>query len=307
MNLKNTIFILIIALFMLQMIVMKQDAKIQEDNSKPTVMVSTFALYDISKYLVEDMANVEMILPLGADAHSYEPTPTMMAKLYDSDLVIYSGAGLEPWCKNFNFTHSVVDMSSFVNLKDLGSGHEHSHHHHESNVDPHYWLDVDNMVRSTVIIYDELVKLLPQNKQALQTRKDSYISMLKKLDNAYKKQLSSCRLDTIIVNHNAYSYLSSKYNFHIESLSGLSPDTQTSAKSMIKMMEHIKEHKVKTIFYENFASDKAMKNIAQELNVKVDSLQPLGNLTKAEVEKQLTYEDIMKQNLEKISSALECK
>jgi len=307
MNLKNTIFISIIALFILQMIVMKQDAKLEEENSKPTVMVSTFALYDISKYIASDMANVEMILPLGADAHSYEPTPAMMAKLYDSDLVVYSGAGLEPWCKNFKFTHAVIDMSSFVNLKELDSDHEDSHHHHEGSIDPHYWLDVDNMIRSAVIIYDELVKLFPQNRQILQTRKDLYISMLKKLDNSYKKELASCKLDTIVVNHNAYSYLSSRYNFHIESLSGLSPDAQTSAKSMIEMMDHIKEHNVKTIFYENFASDKAMKNIAQELNVKVDSLQPLGNLTKDEVEKQLTYEDIMKQNLEKISSALECK
>ena len=113
--------------------------------------------------------------------------------------------------------------------------------------------------------------------------------------------------DTIIVNHNAFSYLSKKYDFEIEALSGLSPDAQPSAKSMVKLINHIKEHGISTVFFESFVSDRAMKSIASEAKVSVDVLQPLGNITADEAKKNLSYEDIMLINLEKISKALECR
>ena len=62
-----------------------------------------------------------------------------------------------------------------------------------------------------------------------------------------------------------------------------------------------------TVFFESFVSDRAMKSIAEEANVSVDVLQPLGNITRDEADKKLTYEDIMLDNLEKISKALVCK
>ena len=44
-----------------------------------------------------------------------------------------------------------------------------------------------------------------------------------------------------------------------------------------------------------------------EAKVKVDSLQPLGNITADEAKQKLSYEDIMRTNLDKLENALECK
>ena len=131
--------------------------------------------------------------------------------------------------------------------------------------------------------------------------------MLESIDAKYKKSLGECKKDTIIVNHNAFSYLSNNYGFHVEALSGLSPEAQPSAKSMVRLIEHIKEDGISTIFFESFVSDKVMKSIAREAKVSVDVLQPLGNITRDEADKKLTFEDIMLDNLEKISKALVCK
>ena len=60
------------------------------------------------------------------------------------------------------------------------------------------------------------------------------------------------------------------------------------------------------IFFESFVSDKVMKSIAKDLAVRVDVLQPLGNITADEAKKHLTYEDIMRGNLVKLHKALEC-
>jgi zinc transport system substrate-binding protein len=50
-----------------------------------------------------------------------------------------------------------------------------------------------------------------------------------------------------------------------------------------------------------------MKSIARDTNVAVDTLQPLGNITKDEAARDATYEIIMKENLVKLSKALMCQ
>ncbi len=307
---RNTIFILIVAIFLLQMYVSKKDREVQEQSQKPMVALSTFSLYDIAKHISQDSLELVMILPFGVDAHSFEPTPKLMAKILESQLVVYSGAGLEPWTDSFEFKSKVIDMSKFVKLVKLEE-EEHSHHEHHGHgdeaVDPHYWLDIQNMIIATKLMSEEFVKLLPQNKVLFETNRDRYIAQLESLDAIYKKTLAGCQKDTIIVNHNAFSYLSKNYGFHVEALSGLSPDAQPSAKSMVRLIEHIKEHNLSTVFFESFVSDRAMKSIAAEAKVSVDVLQPIGNITRDEADKKLTYEDIMLDNLQKISKALVCK
>ena len=100
---RNIIFVLIVILFLFQMLVSKNDKELAEQNQKPTVALSTFSLYDIASHVGQDTLNIVMILPFGVDAHSFEPTPKLMAEILNSSLVIYSGAGLEPWTESFEF------------------------------------------------------------------------------------------------------------------------------------------------------------------------------------------------------------
>lgn len=307
---RKIIFLLIIALFLLQMFVMKQDAKVEVQ--KPIVAVSTFSLYDITKHIVGDTLNIIHIIPFGVDPHSYEPTPKSMIDISKSELVLYSGVGLEPWTEGFDFKNRVIDMSEHISLRELNK-HEHEHHSYHDNqcahnkIDPHYWLDFSNMAKAANLITKELIKISPSNELLYLQNRDAYLKMLEKLDFDYKNKLATCKLDTLIVNHNAIGYLSNKYGFHVESLSGFSPEAEPSAKDMARLIAHVKEHSVSTVFFETFVSDRAIKNIASEAKVAVDVLQPLGNITADEAEKNLTYEDMMYLNLEKISKALVCQ
>lgn len=312
-KLRNIIFILVLVVLILQIAVMTKEDKTESETKKPSVALSSFSLFDIAKFIAEDTQELFMIIPLGADAHSFEPTPKLMAKIYKSDLLIHSGAGLELWIKGLKTNSKIIDMSKYVNLIEIDGGHdehhEHSHKEDEScnSVDPHYWLDIENMKKSALVVAEELSILSPAHKELYMKNKDIYTGMLDSLDSDYKKELSSCKKSSIIVNHNAFSYLSHRYGFEVEALSGLSPDAEPSAKNMTKLIEHIKEDKISTIFFESFVSDKAIKSIANEAKVDVDVLHPLGNITDDEAKRGLTYEDIMRDNLKKISKALECR
>lgn len=309
---RKIIFVLAVVVFIITLFVVSRDANSEEEIPKPTVALSTFAMYDIAKHISQDTFELFMILPEGADAHTYKPTQQIVTKIENSDLFIYNGAGLETWVGNIKFKNRVVDMSKYVKLRELEPNEHHIHAHHDeqcahNKIDPHYWLDFENMIKATKLISGELIRITPQNKDLYIKNRDKYIAMLNRLDRLYKKELNSCYLDTIVVNHNAFSYLLRNYNLSLKSLKGLSSDIELSSKDVKRVSDDTKNIKIRTLFYEDFVANEEIKSLAKELNIRSESLNPLANITKDELKQNLTYEKVMKTNLIKISKALMCK
>ena len=275
-----------------------------EKNSKPLVAVSTFAIYDVTKHIAKEDVDVFLLLPPGKEVHSFEPTPKDIIKIKKASLFIYNGAGLEPWCEKFSSKNS-LDLSKYVTLKDFDKSHHH-HIHNEHTKDPHYWLDFSNMKKIADTITNKLSKISPQKKEIFKKRATNYKKMLDELDTKFSKELSICKNKEIFVNHNAYSYLASRYGFEVHSLVGLSSQAQPNPKTIQKIIKEIKEKGIKVIFFENFENSSVLKMIAKDTGVSLETLQPLANLTADEAKKHLTYKDIMLQNLKKLKKALSC-
>jgi len=308
-NFKIIALVLVLGLAFLQLFMLNKD--VIKNPSKPTVTVSTFSLYDITKHIAPNSVKIVNILPFGTDPHSFEPTPKLMAAIEKSALVIYSGAGLEPWIETIKFKSRAVNVSKYVKLRELGDDEFEFHKHHDdkcahNRLDPHYWLDFSNMKQAASIITTELIRVVPQNRELYIKNRDKYLSMLTKLDESYSKHLTNCRIDTVILNHNSIGYLAKKYHFHAESLSGLSPEANPTANDIKRVFQEIEADGVHTIFYEHFISNKLIQSIAKDANVEVETFQSLGNITADEAESNATYEEIMYLNLKKLSKALMC-
>jgi len=308
-NFKIIALFLVLLFIFLEIFVFSKQT--EEKSHKPLISVSTFVLYDIVKNIAADSVTVVNIIPFGVDPHSFEITPKIMAGIEKSSLVFYSGAGLEPWIEKMSFKSKSLDISQYVNLRELGEDESKSHKHHDSHcshtgLDPHYWLDFTNMISMVTIITSELEKIAPKNSTIYMKNRDKYILMLKKLEKVYTKTLSSCKINTVILNHNSLGYLAYNYNFHAESLSGLSPQADPSPNDIKRILKEIKEDGVNTIFYENFVNSKVMKAISKDSNVKAEVLSPLGNITADEAKENVTYEILMYKNLDKLSKAMLC-
>ncbi len=301
----------ILALLFVTLILFVFTNESETKTNKTSIAVSTYSLYDITKFIGGDSLEITSIIPFGVDPHSFEPTPRLMAKIEDSNLVLYSGAGLEPWIEGFDFQNRAIDMSKYVNLRNV-SKEEHHHEEHDdecskTGMDPHYWLDFENMKMATKKITEELIVLLPMNATLYEHRKNEYIKMLDDLDSSYKTALQGCKRDTIILSHNSIGYLAQKYDFHTESLSGLSPEDEPTADDVKRVFQEILNDKQESIFFEHFVSNKLILSMAKDTNVSVDILHSLGNITKDELLAGASYKSIMQENLQKISKALSCQ
>jgi zinc transport system substrate-binding protein len=308
MDYKKIIFILVslsLGLFFLNLITTPTQ-QIQSVK-KPIVLVTTFSIFDITKHIAQESIELIKILPAGVSPHSFEPTPKLMAKIEKSALVIFSGGGLEPWVDSFHFKNSALNISKYVHLRKITPHKKANKEHHHSNIDPHFWLDIDNMIITTNIITNKLIKIAPKNKVLYLKNQKDYIAMLQKLQKDFTTHLQECKLDTLVTNHNAFSYIATKYHFKTAALSGLSPQAMPSAKKISYLMKRIEKEHIQTIFFESFANEKVIRSIAKDTHIEVNVLHPLGNITARQEKKNSTYEDIMRENLIKITKALKCR
>jgi len=305
--LKKAIKVLLVLLALLAVTLFVVVPREKARAAHADVVVSTFALYDIARHLLGHDAQVQMLIPFGQDVHTFEPTPQDMIRVEKSRLFLYSGAGLEPWAEPFESYANALDMSRYVRLQE----HEHGHHdgeegEHHHAFDPHYWLDTDNMaglVRGMEALFERTFPALDASE--LHVRAERYVRRLETLDALYRKRLSECRIDTIVVGHDAFGYLAERYGFHVAAVTGLSPDMMPDARTMARLSDLVKTKGIKTVFYESFVSDKLADALARESGVGVAVLQPLANISADEI--GADYFRLMNENLLKLHDAMECR
>ncbi|MDD4856071.1 MAG: zinc ABC transporter substrate-binding protein [Sulfuricurvum sp.] len=293
---KIVLFFSILIAIIVLLTFLTAEKKSVVSSGKPTVVVSTFSLYEAACAVAGNTLHIRSIVPLGSDAHMFSPNPTQVADISKAVLFIYNGAGFETWVEPLKNTlpktMSVMDMSMHVTV---------------FHNDPHYWLDIDNMIKITQTLDGQFSKLSPANTELFHKNAATYIVKLQKLKADYTTGLSECKNRTLVTNHDAFGYLAHANKLENISVIGLSSDEQPSARTISHIVKLVKEHKIKTIFFEELISDNIAQTIAKETGVKVQPLQPLENISEDELKSHQTYLTVMGDNLKKLREAMECR
>lgn len=284
--------------------------------SNINVTTTIYPLYNIAKEVGTDKIKLNNLIPFGIEAHSFDPIAKDMTILSKTDLLISSGDLMEPWknkiVSSLKIENKVFDMSKHVKLIEIEekNHNEHDHekdHNHNSNIDPHYWVSLNNYILMTKVITQLFIEKDPVNKDIYKENSDKYLQKIEALKIKYDTSLNSCKNKKILVNHNAFGYFADEYDVKQYSISGLTPESKPSAKVVSELIDLVKNEKINTVFFEEFASPKVAQTIAKAANVKIDTLRPAENISKIENEKGYGYLEIMEDNLEKLKFAMDCK
>ncbi|MBI4278339.1 MAG: zinc ABC transporter substrate-binding protein, partial [Armatimonadetes bacterium] len=98
-----------------------------------SVVASFYPLYEFAKRVGGERAEVRNLVPAGAEPHDYEPTPRDMVALTRAKIVVYNGAGLEPWIARVlrQLPRGTVVVNASAGLRLVK----------RNGIDPHVWLD----------------------------------------------------------------------------------------------------------------------------------------------------------------------
>lgn len=184
--------------------------------------------------------------------------------------------------------------------------HDHDHDHHdEEGTDPHIWLNPNNVKIEAKNIADAFIKADPDHKAEYEKNLKAFTDKLTALDKEFKDTLSALPNKTIVTSHEAFGYLAKAYGLTQLGIEGINPDSEPDAARMAKVIDFVKEHKVKVIFFEELVSPKVAEAIAKETGAKTDVLNPLEGLSDSDMKKGMDYFSVMRQNLAALKNALQ--
>ena len=297
----------------------------QENQGKLQVVTTVYPVYDVVKKVAGDQADVTLLVPPGAEPHDWEPTASDLKKIGQAKVFFYNGAGLEPTDqilkKEITRDAMVVELSQGLDLLKLQDDDDHDHdhdhdadhhdedhhdedhhaeghhHHHHGGVDPHVWLDPQNVMKEAAVVADALAKADPAHADAYRANAKKYQDELAALDKDMDAALSSLANKNLVVSHEAFGYLAARYGLTQIGIMGVDADAEPTPDRMAQLVEFIREHDVRTIYSEELVNPRLAEAIAAETGAVVRVLNPIEGLTAAQEKAGYDYIKLQRENL----------
>lgn len=266
---------------------------------------------DLARQVGGEHVEVTEIMGPGVDPHDYDATQGDLSKLRKADVILYVGMHLEGKIQDTlekmdgqggKYSISVAkNIAKNTLLKDPEA---------EEFPDPHIWFDVTLWAQTVDAVVEGFSKADPDNKAAYKKNgkiaKGKMAELQTWVSDTLKELPEEKRI--LITSHDAYNYFGRAYGFKVVGLQGISTVSEAGLADRTKLVDFIKEQKVKAIFVETSVSPEAIKAIASDAGVVIGGelfSDAMGKLGQIEHGNDVgTYEGMIKHNMSTIVNAL---
>jgi ABC-type metal ion transport system, periplasmic component/surface adhesin len=245
-----------------------------QGNKIITVSIAPF------KYFVEEIAGndftVNIMVPAGADPHTYEPFPEQINKLRKSAGYISNGfLGFEMnWLDRFYETNPTMKKLSLGDgIDPLASEHHHEGGHMEG-ADPHYWVSPRCAMVIAASVEKFLVVINPLQKQKYETNYHLLISKIQEIDTKAKELFSNAPSKGFMIYHPNLAYIARDYG--LEEIAVEFEGKEPTPFRMKELIDRARKDNLKTIFVQVEYDTKNAKAIAGEIGAKIILIDPLS-------------------------------
>lgn len=247
-----------------------------EASKKPIILVSLPPYREFAERLAGDAATVTVLVPQGADAHTYEPRPRQILELSRSAVWFRVGDPIEDKLISSLRFHNpairIVDLRTGLHLiKEeepcacccKGSGY-----------DPHIWLSPRLMILQVQTMAKVLAEVFPNRANAIAKPRDQIMNELTALDKELTTLFAKNPRLHILVNHPAFGYMARDY--HFTQLTLEIEGKELTPRQLTQLLQQTRQLKIKEIFVQPQNSRKGADVLAEQLPAKVVEIDPMS-------------------------------
>lgn len=302
----------------------------ENENGKLKILCTLFPQYDWIKNITAGAENVEvsLIIANGTDPHSYQPTAADIMNISNCDILVYIGGDSDTWVKkaierskNQELTAIALTEIEGIELHDISSSsHSHEEHSHEghsheghshSTLDEHLYLSLENACTAVNKLANKLCKADPNNSELYLKNSMEYTLKLTNLSETFMAEVAKIPEEDrfiLFADRFPFVYLLSDYGIHYAAaFEGCTTDVDADFDTVIRLIHEADEHNAKYIAVSE-SSDKALANtvISSTIskNQKIITLNSMQSVSRSQIDNGETYLSIMKENINKVRTAL---
>ena len=287
----------------------------QSVSDKLQVAASFYPMAEFARNVAGDKAEVFVLVPDGAEAHDWEPSPADLSRLGKAQVFVYNGV-VEPWAKQALTALSerkILAVQTGLGLYErAGETHEEEHHHHDHGCahgkqDPHVWISPKKAIKQVERITAVLCEADAKNATYYQDNSAKYVEQLKALDIQLTNLAKNAPRKVFVTAHAAFGHLADDYGLKQLAVNGLSPHAEPTPADLQRLIKVVQEENVRYVFFETLTDPKLAKLVADETGAEISVLDPLEGLNEEGRKNKLDYLQIMQRNIHNLQIALNAK
>jgi zinc transport system substrate-binding protein len=224
------------------------------------------------KYFVEriggNRVKVSVLVPAGADPHTFEPKPATMVELSGAGAWFTIGIpfeeNLEPRLSAANDELPVIRTEEGIRSSDHG----------HDGVDPHIWLSPRLVKVQAENILQGLIRIDPAGEKVYRANARRFKAELDALDRELKTLFAGVRDKSFLVFHPSWGYLAADYGLvqvAIE-VEGKEP----KGADLARITRLAREKRIRVVFVEPQFSSRSARTIAESIGAKLVMADPLA-------------------------------
>ena len=289
-------------------------------DSLPSVVVTTFPLYDWVRQIAGDTVNLTLLLDSGVDLHSYQPTVEDMMKIASCDLMVYIGGESDDWVDDALSVTGHDGLQTLNLMEALGQqaleeetveGMEEAEEEEEEEgaLDEHIWLSLRNAKVLLPAISDALTSLAPENSAEYAQRLAAYLEDLDALDAEYSAIVADAPFRTLLFGDRfPFRYLTADYSLsYYAAFSGCSAETEASFDTIVFLAQKLEELRLPAVLTLEGTDHRIAETIIQNTSEKNQTILVMNSLqgaTLKDADQGLTYLSVMEANGQVLRQAL---
>lgn len=222
-----------------------------------------------------ERVNVSVLVPPGAEPHTFEPSPSQIRQVADADIYVKNGVGLESWIDNIigvNPRMLVVDTSRNVSL--IAGTDDASSTEGIGAMDMHIWLSPRRAITQVQNICDGLIEVDPAGRDYYINNRDNYIAKLRELDAYLNSTFAGTKKKKFVVLHPAWIYFARDYG--LEQIAIEVEEKEPGPRYLAEVVDVARTNNITTVFVEPQYNPKLAEVIAKEIDGKVVSIDDLA-------------------------------
>ncbi|MEU1484008.1 zinc ABC transporter substrate-binding protein AztC [Streptomyces sp. NPDC005752] len=278
------------------------------EQSRPSVVVTTNILGDITRNIVGDEAEVTVLMQAGADPHSFGVSAPQAAAIEQADLVVHNGLGLE---ENV-LRHVEAAKEAGVSVLAVGDAVDpitYTAGESAGEPDPHFWTDPERVRRAVGLISDQVAEHVGGvDKAAVEKNASAYGAEIDELTTWMRERFDQIPSDRrrLVTNHHVFGYLAQRFGFRV--VGAVIPSGTTlaspSASDLKSLADTIETTGVKAIFADSSQPDRLARVLGRESGVEVDVVPLFSESLTEKGEGAATYLEMMRANTRSIAMGL---
>jgi len=283
----------------------ERNAVTRKIDNKINVTVTIFPPYDFVRQIAGDRVHLSMLLPPGAEPHSFEPSPKDIITIQNSDVFLYIGGETDIWVDRILQSMNTDNMKILA-LMDAVNVVMEEDHEDETAYDAHIWTSPRNAILIVSAITELLCEADAANAAVYRENAAAYIEELVQLDAAFSEIVDGAQRKTIVfADRFPFRYFADAYGLScFAAFPACSTETEPSAATVAFLINKIRAEKIPVVFHIELSNERMADTISGETGAKKLLLHSGHNVTKRDFDAGLDYLTLMRQNVVNLQEAL---